>query len=126
VSIERYSRLLTRTWTAVDIFRLACWSTVAPPMALLMLAAGFHAIFEGIWVGSLWLAGGGIAAVVGPTQLRSAQGIKLRRVKSGTLYKRAFRLARKVGINLERVYVVPPGRGHLTRLRFVARHRVDG
>src|ERR1700722_5575249 len=32
--------ILTRTWTAADIFRLACWSTVAPPIAPLMLAAG--------------------------------------------------------------------------------------
>jgi|HubBroStandDraft_6_1064221.scaffolds.fasta_scaffold02976_6 Zn-dependent protease with chaperone function len=106
--------ILTRTWTATDIMRLACWSTVAPPIALLMVAAGFHAIVDGIWGGSFWLIGAGIAAVVGPIQLQSAQGIKLRRVKSGTLYNRAFRLARKVGVNLDRVYVVPPGRGHLT------------
>lgn len=106
--------VLTRTWTATDILRLACWSTLAPPVALLMVAAGFHAILEGLWAGTFWLVGAGIAAIVGPIQLRSAQGIKLRRVKSGTLYTRAFRLARKVGINLERVYVVPPGRGHLT------------
>jgi Zn-dependent protease with chaperone function len=79
-----------------------------------MVAAGFHAIVDGIWGGSFWLIGAGIAAVVGPIQLQSAQGIKLRRVKSGTLYNRAFRLARKVGVNLDRVYVVPPGRGHLT------------
>lgn len=47
-------------------------------------------------------------------QLQTAQGMKLRRVKSGTLYNRAFRLAKKVGVHLDRVYVVPPGRGHLT------------
>jgi Zn-dependent protease with chaperone function len=106
--------ILTRTWTATDILRLACSSTVAPPIALLMLAAGFHAILEGPWVRTFWFVGAAIAAVVGPIQLRAAQGIKLRRVKSGTLYNRAFRLARKVGVKLERVYVVPPGRGHLT------------
>jgi len=106
--------ILARTWTATDILRLTCWSTVAPPMALLMLAAGFHAIFEGRWIGLLWLVAAGIVAVVGPVGLRSAQGIKLRLVKSGNLYNRAFRLARKVGIDLKRVYVVPPGRGHLT------------
>ncbi|MGO8796095.1 MAG: M48 family metallopeptidase [Candidatus Sulfotelmatobacter sp.] len=79
-----------------------------------MAAAGFHAILGGLWAGTLWLVAAGTAAVVGPIQLRRAQGIKLRRVKSGTLYNRAFRLARKVGVNLDRVYVVPPGRGHLT------------
>jgi Zn-dependent protease with chaperone function len=35
-------------------------------------------------------------------------------VKSGTLYNHAVRLAKKVGVELDRVYVVPPGRGHLT------------
>jgi Zn-dependent protease with chaperone function len=79
-----------------------------------MVAAGFHAILEGSWVGTLWFVGAGVAAIVGPIQLRSAQGIKLRRVKSGTLYNRAFRLARKVGVDLVRVNVVPPGRGRLT------------
>jgi Zn-dependent protease with chaperone function len=105
---------LGRTWTATDILRLACWGTLAPPIALLMQAAGFHAIFDRIWSGSFWLIGAGIAAVVGPIQLQSAHGIKLRRVKSGTLYNHAFRLARKVGVELDRVYVVPAGRGHLT------------
>jgi Zn-dependent protease with chaperone function len=106
--------VLMRTWTATDILLLAWWSTVAPPIALLMVAAGLHLILEGSWIGTFWLAGVGIAAVVGPSQLRAAQGIKLRRVKSGTLYNRAFRLAKKVGVHLDRVYVVPPGRGHLT------------
>jgi len=106
--------ILARTWTAADIFRLAWWTTVAPPIALLMLAAGFHAFLGGIWFGWLWLAGAGIAAIAGPVQLRSAQGMKLRRVKSGMLYNHAFRLAKKVGVDLDRVYVVPPGKGHLT------------
>jgi Zn-dependent protease with chaperone function len=106
--------ILDRTWTALDILRLACWSTVAPPISILMLAAAYHAIFERMWVGTLWLVGAGVTAIVGPIRLRSAQGIKLRRVKSGTLYNQAFRLARKVGVDLDRVYVVPPGKGHLT------------
>jgi Zn-dependent protease with chaperone function len=106
--------ILTRTWTATDTLRLTCWGTAAPPVALLMLAAGFHAIAEGRWMGLFWVVAAGIVAVVAPMRLRSALGIKLRRVKSGTLYNRAFRLARKAGVDLDRVYVVPPGRGFLT------------
>jgi Zn-dependent protease with chaperone function len=79
-----------------------------------MLAAGFHLIFEGRWMGTCWILVAGVVSVIGPMRLQEAQGIKLRRVKSGTLYNHAFRLARKVGVDLERVYVVPPGRGHLT------------
>ena len=53
VIIEGASRcgdraILVRTWNASDILGLVFWSTVAPPIALLMLAAGFHAIWEGI------------------------------------------------------------------------------
>jgi hypothetical protein len=118
--------ILARTWTTVDILRLACWSTVAPPLALLMLAVGFHAIFDGIWVGSFWLVGAGIAAVVGPIQLQSAQGIKLRRVKSGTLYNRAFRLAKKSGSRLGASLCGPSGkRASDQRLRAMARRCVD-
>jgi Zn-dependent protease with chaperone function len=108
------SAILRRTWTAADVLRLAFWSAAAPPISLLVLAAGFHAIFDGVWIGALWICGAGVVAIIGPMQLRYAQGIKLRRVKSGRLYTRAFRLARKVGVNLQRVYVIPPGRGHLT------------
>jgi hypothetical protein len=57
------SDVLMRTWTAMDILRLACWSTVAPPIALLMVAAGLHAILDGFWVGAFWVVGAGIAAI---------------------------------------------------------------
>ena len=52
--------------------------------------------------------------MVGTIRLRIAQGMKLRSVKSGTLYGRAMHLARNAGAKLKRVYVVPPGRGDLT------------
>jgi STE24 endopeptidase len=47
-------------------------------------------------------------------RLRSAQGMKLRRVKSGTLFTRVMHLSKRVGTKIERVYVVPSGRGDLT------------
>jgi STE24 endopeptidase len=40
--------------------------------------------------------------------------MKLRRVKSGTLLNRVMHLSRRFGIRVERVYVVPSGRGDLT------------
>jgi Zn-dependent protease with chaperone function len=52
--------------------------------------------------------------MVGTLRFRLAEGIKLQRVKSGELYKRAFVIAKDMGTPLKRVYVVPAGRGHLT------------
>jgi Zn-dependent protease with chaperone function len=40
--------------------------------------------------------------------------MKLRRVKSGTLLTRVMHLSKRVGTKIERVYVVPSGRGDLT------------
>jgi len=46
--------------------------------------------------------------------VRVAEGIKLQRVKSGEVYKRAFAIAKDMRTPLKRVYIVPAGRGHLT------------
>jgi Zn-dependent protease with chaperone function len=80
----------------------------------LLIACGFFGLFERRLFAVLWLVAAGIVALAGTILLRSAQGIKLRRVKSGTLNNRAMFLAKKVGVKLKRVYVVPSGRGGLT------------
>jgi Zn-dependent protease with chaperone function len=103
-----------RKWTLSDILRLAFWRTVSPTMALLFVATGFDALYRREWVGILWLVFAAIIAVVGTLQTQLAEGIKLRRVKSGELYKRALVMAKEMGTPLKRVYVVPAGRGHLT------------
>ena len=103
-----------RRWTASDLLRLAFWRTVSPTVALLFVATGFDGIYERRLVGILWLIAAAILAMVGTLRLRLAGGIKLQRVKSGELYKRAFVMAKHMQTPLKRVYVVPAGRGHLT------------
>lgn len=103
-----------RRWTVTDVLRLACWRTVSPTVALLFVAAGFDAIYNRTLTGILWLVAAAILAMVGTWRLRLAEGIKLQRVKSGELYKRAFIMAKDMHAPLKRVYVVPAGRGHLT------------
>jgi Zn-dependent protease with chaperone function len=56
----------------------------------------------------------GTFAFVGTVFFRVAEGIKFRTVKSGELYKRAHVLSKRIGIRLDRVSVVPFGRGRLT------------
>jgi Zn-dependent protease with chaperone function len=97
-----------------DILRLAYWRTVSPTVALLFVATGFEAIYNQSLTGVLWLVAAAILAMVGTWRLRSAEGMKLQRVKSGELYKRAFVMAKDMHTRLKRVYVVPAGRGHLT------------
>ena len=80
----------------------------------MFVATGFDAIYDQRLVGILWLVAAAILALVGTLRLRSTEGVKLRRVKSGELYKRAFVMAKDMQTHLKRVYVVPAGRGHLT------------
>jgi len=106
--------ILEQKWTSTDIVRLAWWGAVSPTIALLLVATGFESIYEKHLVGLLWLLIAGIAAQVAEIRSRSAEGLKLRKVKSGQAYIRAFQLAKQMGVKLERVYVVPAGKGHLT------------
>jgi Zn-dependent protease with chaperone function len=98
----------------IDLLRLTLWRTVSPTVAILFLATGFTAIYDRRLVGISWLAIAAIVALLGMLRLRSAEGMKLQEVKGGDLYKRAFVLAKMTKTPLERVYVVPAGRGHLT------------
>jgi Zn-dependent protease with chaperone function len=106
--------ILEQKWRSTDILRLAFWSTVSPTIALLFVATAFEFIYEKRFVGIPWLLIAGIAALIGELRFRAAEGLTLRKVKSGQAYTRAFQLAKKMGVKLERVYVVPAGKGHLT------------
>jgi Zn-dependent protease with chaperone function len=117
VHMIRYSTdrgILGQRWTLGDILKLTTWGTVSPTLALLLIAIGFTGIYDSRWISVLWLIAGGVSAVAGALGLRSAEGLKFRRVKSGELYKRAFFIAKEMNIPLKRVYVVPAGRGQLT------------
>lgn len=105
---------LGRRWTVIDVMRLACWRTLCPTISLLFVATGFEAIYDRRSTGTLWLVMAAILAMVGTIRLNLAEGMRLQRVKSGELYKRAFVLAKEMRTTLKRVYVVPAGRGHLT------------
>ena len=106
--------LMGRRWTATDLLRLALWRTVSPTLAMLLVATGYDAMYGRRLAAIFWLIFAAILAMVGTFRLRVAEGIKLQRVKSGELYKRAFVMAKDMRTTLKRVYVVPAGRGHLT------------
>jgi Zn-dependent protease with chaperone function len=103
-----------RRWTATDVMRLAFWRTTSPTIAMLLVATGFDAMYGRRLAGIFWLIFAAIVAMLGTFRLRVAEGIKLQRVKSGELYKRAFAMAKDMRTPLKRVYIVPAGRGHLT------------
>lgn len=76
-----------------------------------MVAAGFRTIFEGRFVGIVWL---GSAGIIGTGFLRQAEGMKFNRLESGELRNRALKMAKHMGVTIGRVYIVPAGKGHLT------------
>jgi Zn-dependent protease with chaperone function len=103
-----------RRWTATDVLQLALWRTVSPTAAMLLVATSFDAMYDRRLAGVFWLIFAAVLAMVGTFRLSVAEGIKLQRVKSGEVYKRAFAMARDMRTPLKSVYVVPAGRGHLT------------
>jgi Zn-dependent protease with chaperone function len=116
-------KVLATRWTTTDCLRIVFWATVSPAASLLMAASAIHDILTRHFWGMIWFPAAGITALIGTVRLRSAQGMKLRRVKSGTLLNRVMHLSRRAGIKVERVYVVPSGRGDLTNA-FASSHSV--
>jgi Zn-dependent protease with chaperone function len=106
--------VLERRWTGSDILRQAWWGTVHPSATLLLLATGFDRAFERKPSAVFWFILAAITAVLGSACLRLALGFKKRKVKSGTLYVRTLHLAKKMGVRIQWIYVVPSGRGNLT------------
>jgi Zn-dependent protease with chaperone function len=114
VNYSSDSRFLGRKWMLSDVFQLATWSTISPPVSLLMLAEGIESARNRSFVGILWMVLAGISALVGNARLQSAEGMKPRAVKSGELYKRSLVLSKRMGIRLQQVCVIPFGRARLT------------
>jgi len=105
--------IVGRRWTVTDLFRLSFWSTVSTTLPLLTLAGGIDAVYERNMVGVLWVGCAGILALIGKMRLRTAEGLNPRVVKSGELFRRSFAMAKRTGVRLRRVFVVPVGRGRL-------------
>ncbi|HEY7096685.1 MAG TPA: M48 family metalloprotease [Terriglobales bacterium] len=106
--------ILHRKWTPWDLMQLVFWRTMSPTVTLLVVAMAFEDLYERRTIGVLWLGFAAVLTLISVVRLRAAQGMKLQRVKSGELYKRAFAMAKRENIELTRVYVVPAGKGHLT------------
>jgi heat shock protein HtpX len=114
VTYRSDANVFGRQWTGRDILRLAFWRTVSSTFALLVVAVGIENIYSRDAVGFVWIFGAGTAALIGRVQLRTAEGLIPRPVKSGELYKRSFVMSKRMGVRLRRVCVVPFGRGRLT------------
>ena len=79
-----------------------------------MFALGIEALPHQPLAAMFWLVGAVVVLPVTILRLRSAEGFNTRSVNSGELYKRAFVIAKKMGVRLKGVYVVPSGKSHLT------------
>lgn len=101
-------------WSHTAIARRAWWSVVQDVASMLMVATGFESIFVGRYSGILWIVGAALVHRVGMVFLRLAEGMRFNRLKSGALRNRSLSMARKMGIALDSVCMVPAGKGHLT------------
>jgi Zn-dependent protease with chaperone function len=106
--------VLGQKWTLIDVSRLAWWRLLSFVVPLLFVSMGTDDLLRGKLQGCVWVALSGIVAVLGMIFLRRAEGFRKREVKGSETRNRAKAIARRMGVKLERVYVVPAGRGHLT------------
>lgn len=106
--------ILNLKWTTADTFRQAWWRLMSFVAPLLMVAAGFSTILVGKGKGIGWLVAAGAVSKVGTGFLRRAEGMRFNVLKSGETRNRALNLAKRMGVTLSRIYVVPAGKGHLT------------
>jgi Zn-dependent protease with chaperone function len=108
------NRIDGRHLTIVDLFRLSIWGSFSSSVPLLLFAVGIDAFANHSFFAVLWIGGAGLLARFAKAGLRSAEGLKPRLVRSGDLYKRAFVMAKQMGVHLIGVFVYPTGRGRLT------------
>jgi len=108
------TKIFGRGWTGYDIFKLAFWRTLSSTTALLLFAVSVDTLRNRSAFGIVLICCAGSLALIGTGLFRTAEGIRFRPVKSGELYKRAHVLAKRMGVHLQGVSVVPFGRGRLT------------
>jgi Zn-dependent protease with chaperone function len=106
--------ILRLKWTLADVLRLVWWRLSNFVIPLLMIATGFDDILRGELWGCVWISAAGIVAIIATIYLGRAEGMKLHEVKASQTRNRALAMARRMGIELRRIYVMPAGRGHLT------------
>jgi Zn-dependent protease with chaperone function len=106
--------VLGRKWTAIDVLKLAWWRMLSFVAPLLLVATGADDLLQGEWWGFAWVTVAGAIAIVGMVFLRLAEGFRQREVKGSETRNRAIAIAKRMGVKLDRVYIVPAGRGHLT------------
>lgn len=107
-------RINSLHWTASRVFWQGVWSVVRYAIPLLLIVSGFEYIYDGAFVGIVWILLAVTVAAVGKVGLERALGFNSRRLKTGELRNRAFAMAKTMGANLREVNIVPQGKGHLT------------
>lgn len=105
---------MNATWTFIDVLRLTWWRLMNFVVPLLLTTQGLDDLLHGYLSGCAWIGLAGSIAFVSRFFLSRAEGMKLHEVKASETRNRALAMARNLGIDLNSVYVVPAGRGHLT------------
>jgi Zn-dependent protease with chaperone function len=106
--------VLKQRLTLIDVLKLAWWRLVNFAAPLLLIAVAASALLQGELWGALWIVLAGICAIIGMIFYRRAEGFREHEVKASETRNRALAIAKRMGVKLQRVYVVPAGRGHLT------------
>ncbi len=108
-------KLMHLRWSSWQITWRVWWKLVALVIPPLLLVGGCRAFMDRqLLTGVAYFITAGIVGRVGSGLSRWADGIRFHVLKTGEVKNSAFALARDMGIDLQRVFVVPAGRGRLT------------
>lgn len=101
-------------WSRMTILGQAFWSLVRNVVPLLLISAAFETTFNGELLGLVWLICAFVVFIIGKRFHDVAMGINPKLLKAGEMRHRVMALAEKMNVDdLQRVYVVPQGKGHL-------------
>jgi Zn-dependent protease with chaperone function len=106
--------VLKQRLTLIDVLKLAWWRLVSFAVPLLLIAIAADGVLQGGLLGAIWIVVAGVCSIVGMVFYRRAEGFREHEVKASETRNRALAIAKRMGVKLQRVYVVPAGRGHLT------------
>ncbi|HXR33738.1 MAG TPA: M48 family metalloprotease [Verrucomicrobiae bacterium] len=107
-------RLLKLHWSVLSLLWRTWWRLASFVIPLLMFAAGCDDLMERQVWGIAWFLAAGVVARIGTPISRRADGLKLNKLKSGEIRNRTLHIAKEMGVAIDRVYIVPAGKGHLT------------
>jgi Zn-dependent protease with chaperone function len=107
-------RLRGLTWTRGELAIQGIYSFCASLLPLALFFTGLSTIAKsGLQTGVLWMLAAFAVAVIASRARQKFLGMQPQALTTGDLRDHAFAMARKLGVKLQQVYIIPSGKGQM-------------